>query len=443
MLYYKKVINTYIRRFVVAVTAETNTIYWRTKKLNDEILKVKPEICIERARLVTRAYRENEFDPIIVKRAKAIARVLREMSIFIQRDQLIAGVQASSLRAVPLFPATEADYLVSEIDLFETREQDRLIVRPEIRKELLEEILPYWEDKSLKKIALAAMPEKTREIAQLEHQIFSVDIHLTGSIGHVLVDYDKVLSRGIEQIRQEIVGKMVCLDLADPEEGKKYHFYQAEIILCDAIIDWTKRYADEAARLAELEEDPRWKKELEVIAKTCDRVPRYPAENFQEAVQSFWFIHLLLFIEQNGLAVSPGRFDQYMYPYYKKSIEERACTKEEAQELLECLWIKFTEIMRAYDYECAKYYAGFSISENIALGGVDRNGRDATNELSYMCLDAEAHTRLSQPNLSVRIHKKTPEAFIMRAVEIASTGRTKPEFFNDQVGIPTERKSVA
>jgi formate C-acetyltransferase len=201
-------------------------------------------------------------------------------------------------------------------------------------------------------------------------------------------------------------------------------------------MDWAERYALEAERLAAGEEDPRWKRELEMIAEICRRVPAYPARDFREAVQSFWFTHLLLYIEQDGLAVSPGRFDQYMYSYYKKSIQENLMTDKEAQELLECLWIKFTEVMRAYDYECAKYYAGFSISENIVLGGQDREGRDATNALSYMCLDAEAHTKLSQPNLGVRIHRNTPEDFMMKAVEVASSGRTKPEFFSDDVGIP-------
>lgn len=421
----------------MAIWTETKQVHWRTKKLNDEILTVKPEMCIERARLVTRAYKENELDPMVVKRAKAIAKVLREMTIFIQKDQLIVGAQASSLRAAPLFPETEADYLESEIDLFSEREQDRLLVTDDVRKELLEKIIPYWKNKSVKNIALAAMPERTREIAMLEDQIFSVGIHLTGSIGHVLADYDKVLAKGIERMKEEIVEKRDALNLADPEEGPKYNFYKAEIILCDAILDWAGRYAEAVEEAAEKERDPRWKEELEMIAKICRRVPRYGAENFREAVQSFWFTHLLLYIEQNGLAVSPGRFDQYMYPYYRKSIDEGLITQEDAQELLECLWIKFTEIMRAYDYECAKYYAGFSISENIALGGVDKNGRDATNELSYMCLEAEGHTKLSQPNLSVRIHNKTPESFMMKAVEIASTGRTKPEFFNDHVGIPT------
>ncbi|MCF7929212.1 MAG: glycyl radical protein [Spirochaetales bacterium] len=418
------------------VVAE-NEIHWRTKQLNNEILAVNPEMCVERARYVTESYKETESEPMVIRRAKAIAKVLEKMTIFIQRDQLIAGVQASSLRASPLFPETEAGYLESEIDLFSKREQDRLQIKPEVRKELLEDILPYWKGKGIKETALSAMPEHVREKVELEDQIFSVGIHLTGSIGHILADYDKVLDKGLVQIRKENEAKRDSLDLADPDEGKKYNFYQAEIILCDAIIGWARRYAEEAERLAAEETDPRWKSELETMAAACRRVPAYPAEGFREALQSFWFTHLLLYIEQNGLAVSPGRFDQYMFPYYKKSIEDGSISREEAQELLECLWIKFTEIMRAYDYESAKNFAGFSISENIVLGGVDEDGRDATNDLSYMCLEAEAHTKLSQPNLSVRVHNKTPDRFLMRAAEISATGRTKPEFFNDGVGIPT------
>jgi pyruvate formate-lyase/glycerol dehydratase family glycyl radical enzyme len=411
------------------------TVHWRTAKLNNELLAVKPEICIERARLVTDSYRETEVEPMLIRRAKAIAKVLKEMTIFIQRDQLIAGTQASRLRAAPLFPETEASYLGKEIDLFEKREQDRLIVRPKIKQELTEDILPYWKNKNIKKLALAAMPQQTRRLVQLEDQIFSVDIHLTGSIGHVLVDYDKVLGRGLLDIKEEIEERIRKLDLTDPDEGQKLNFYEAEIMLCDAIVEWAGRYADEAERLAKEEKDKRWKEELELIARICRRVPAYPAEDFREAIQSFWFNHLLLYIEQDGLAVSPGRFDQYMYPYLKKSIAEQRMSKEEAQELLECLWIKFTEIMRAYDFECAKYYAGFSISENVVLGGQDRAGRDATNELSYMCLEAEAHTKLPQPNLGVRIHPNTPDTFLMKAVDVASAGRTKPEFFNDTIGI--------
>ena len=198
---------------------------------------------------------------------------------------------------------------------------------------------------------------------------------------------------------------------------------------------WGRRYAALARELAETENDGRWKAELLQMAEICERVPALPARNFREAVQAFWFSHLLCYVEQNGLAVSVGRFDQFMYPWYRRSIEAGDITKDEAQELLECLWIKMTEVMRAYDFEGAKYYAGFSISENLVLGGVTPDGKDATNELSYMCLDAEAHTSLSQPNLSVRVHNNMPEDFFRKAVNLSSTGRTKPQFFNDTVAL--------
>lgn len=415
--------------------------HWRTAKLNDELLDVQPKICIERARLVTQAYQQTEGEPIILRRAKAIKKILSEMSIFIQRDQLIVGTQASELRAAPLFPETEALYLKSEIDLFEKREQDRLIVTPEVRKELLEEILPYWMDKNTKTLALNAMPDDLREIATLEEQIFSVDIHMSGSIGHVIVDYDKVLKYGFDGLKKLISNKMESMDRSDPENVYKYNFYRAELIICDAMIHFAHRYAKLAEEMATQEADERVKGELLQISEICSRVPEYPAGNFREAIQSFWFTHLMLYIEQNGLAVSVGRFDQFMYPYYKKSIDEGQITKQEAQELIECLWIKFTEIMRAYDFECAKYYAGFSISENLVLGGVDEDGKDAVNELSYMCLDAEDHTKLPQPNLSVRVDKNTPHDFLYRAAEVVSTGRSKPEFFNDTVGIASLMKT--
>jgi pyruvate formate-lyase/glycerol dehydratase family glycyl radical enzyme len=410
---------------------------WRTAKLNEELINVKPEMCADRARLVTLSYQETEGEPMVIRRAKAMKKVLEEMNIFIQKDQMIVGTQASKLRAVPVFPETEAAYIRDEIDLFETREQDRIIIPKEVRKELLEEIIPYWENRTIQKYVHSALPDDIKEIINLENQIFSVDIHISGSIGHVICDYEKVLKLGFKGIREEAERLMNRLDMTNPDHVGKHHFYKAGIILCDAMIAWAKRYAELARKLALEETDQRLKAEYEMIADICEKVPENPASNFREAIQSFWFAHVMLYIEQNGLAVSVGRFDQYMYPYYKDSIEKGEITKAEAQELLECLWIKFTEVMRAYNYECAKYYAGFSISENLVIGGMDRQGNCCVNELSYMCLDAEKHTNLSQPNLSFRYNNNTPDDFLSKAVEVVSTGRTKPEFFNDAVAIPT------
>jgi len=412
-------------------------IHWRTLKLNNELLEVKPEFCIERARLVTQSYKETEGEPMVIRRAKAVAKVLKEMPIFIQKDQLIVGTQASKLRCAPLFPETETVYLEKEIDLFEERGQDRLIVPPEIKRELLEDILPYWKSKNIETIALNAMPDKLRELIQSEEKLFSVDIHLNGSIGHVIVDYGKILGKGFLGLKKDIEERIDKLEMTCSESSQKYSFYKSGIILCDAMIEWAGRYAKEARKMALNEKDLRWKKELEMIADICENVPANPARNFREAIQSFWFTHVMLYMEQDGLGCSVGRLDQYLYPYYKKSIDQGIITKDDAQELLECLWIKLTEVMRAYGYDCAKYFAGFSIGENLAIGGVDRDGKDATNELSYMCLEAEKNTKLTQPNLSVRVHPKSPEDFLMKAVEVVSMGRTKPEFFNDMVGVPS------
>lgn len=410
--------------------------YWRTVKLNNELLQVSPEMCVERARIVTESYKKTEGEPMVIRRAKAISDVLNQMTIFIQKDQLIVGNQASKLRSSPLFPETEAGYLEKEIDLFEKREQDRLILPKAVRRELLEDIIPYWKNKTIQEIALNAIPEKTKALALLDDQIFSVGIHLAGSIGHIIADYEKVLNKGYKGLKEEVISELEKLDITAPDYNEKYAFYQAEIILCDAMVSWAHRYATEAERLAEVEEDLEWQKELLNISEICRKVPENPPTNFREAVQAFWFSHLVFYIEQNGLAVSVGRFDQYMYPFYQASIDKGEITRDDAQELIECLWVKFTEVMRAYDFEGAKYYAGFSISENLVIGGVDENGEDATNELSYICLKAEADTKLSQPNLSVRVHDNLPEDFFMEAVRVSSTGRSKPQFFNDKVGIP-------
>lgn len=413
----------------------SNAINWRTKKLNDILVAVHPEICVERARIVTQSYKDTEGEPMVIRRAKAMKKLLTEMSIFIQEDQLIVGAQASKLRFSPIFPETEAHYVKDEIDLFEKREQDRLIVPEDVRKELLEDIIPYWEKQTIQDYVYSMFPKELMDVIKLENQIFSVDIHVTGSIGHVICDYDKILKLGFGGMKEYVEEKQAELDMTDPDAIDKYNFYEAEKILCEAMILWGRRYAELAAEKASKEEDGRRKAEYEMIADICSRVPEKPATNFREAIQSFWFTHCMLYLEQNGLAVSVGRFDQFMYPYYKSSIEDGSITKDQAQELLECLWVKFTEIMRAYNYECAKYYAGFSISENLVVGGCDENGKCSVNELSYMCLDAEDHTTLPQPNLSVRYCRDLPEDFLYRAVEVVSKGRTKPEFFNDEVAI--------
>ena len=407
----------------------------RTQRLNRILLEVEPEICIERARLVTASYRETEGEPQIVRRAKALDRVLSEMTIFIQDEQIIVGNQASGLRWAPLFPETEANYLEREIDLFPVRGNDELIVRPEVRRELLEDILPYWKGKTTEAVAWSRMPSETARVMKAKHPLFHAEIHLSGSFGHLVPNVANLLAKGWGGLRREAESNLAALDLTNPDNLRRAHFYEAEIILTQAMTKFVRRFVELAKRMAAQETDAKRRAELELIARTNEAIAERPASGFLEAVQLFWYANLMLYIEQDGLANSPGRIDQYLYPYYRTDIDSGRLDKEDVQQILELLWIKFTEIMRAYDYASAFYYGGFSISENVLLGGVDENGKDVTNELSYLCLEVEANTKLSQPNLGVRVHPGTPQDFLVRACELVVKGRTKPQFFNDAVGI--------
>ena len=421
-----------------------NTYRWpetRTQRLNRILLEVEPEMCIERARLVTESYKTTEGQPQIIRRAKALDKVLSEMSIFIQDEQMIVGNQAKGLRWAPLFPETEANYLEREIDLFPTRGNDELIVRPEVKKELLEDILPYWKGKTTEDVAWSRMPAETAAVMKAKHPLFHAEIHLSGSFGHLVPNVRNLLAKGWGGLRREAEAKLSALDLSKPANLRKSHFYEAEIILANAMTKFTRRFAALAREMAAAEKDAQRKQELELIAVTNDAIAENPAGSFLEAVQLFWYSDLMLYIEQDGLANSPGRVDQFLYPYYRKDIDAGRLDNEDVQQILELLWIKFTEIMRAYDYASAFFYGGFSISENVLLGGTDAQGRDVTNELSYLCLEAEANTKLSQPNLGIRVHPGTPQDFLVRACELVVKGRTKPQFFNDAVGIQMLLKS--
>ncbi|MBC7346872.1 MAG: glycyl radical protein [Clostridia bacterium] len=417
-------------------------LFDRTQRLNARLRAVKPEICLERARLVTESYKQTEGEPMILRRAKALHHVLNNMSVYILEDELIVGKQAGKHRAAPLFPETEAIYLEKEIDIFPQRHTDRLLISPEDRRELLEEILPYWKDKCTETLLMKRLPEHLRA-AWLgdEHGIFHPEIHVRGSLGHIVPDFERILKEGFAAQMNKAKEKLAAISPYDPEAPSKRQFYEAVIITCDAVIDFARRYSEKAREMARAETRPQRRRELEKIAEVCAWVPANPARDFWEALQSYWFTLLICYIEQNGLAVSSGRFDQYMYPYYRKDIEEGRLTREEAQELLEACWVIHTEIMRAYDLACAKYFSGFAIAMDMDLGGVDKNGKDATNELSYMCLEADKKINNPQPNLSVRIHDACPDEFLLKAIEVVreaggGMGGGKPAFYCDEVIVP-------
>lgn len=409
----------------------------RIEKLRTLIRDSKPAVCVERARLITLSYRETENDPIVVRKAKALARILNEMTIYISDGELIVGNLASHPRWAPVFPETAAVWVSEQLDYFDKREKYRFDVPEETKKELQEQILPYWKGKTVQERALAMLPEETRQVFDMEYPVVSPTLYLRNSVGHLIVDYPKVLRSGFAGIYREIEEQEKRLDQTDPEAIAKLQFYCAGKIVAKAAVNFAHRYAAKARELARTTADQERRRELEKIAEVCDWVPEHPARTFQEALQAFWFVHLIVHIETDGLAESPGRFDQYMYPYLAADLEGGRLTKDQAQELLDCLWVKFGEVIKLADVPPAtKYFGGVSMSQNLILGGVDGQGRDATNELSYMCLVAESHVRLDQPALSIRIHQGTPEEFLRWAAAIIRLGDGKPAVYNDEAIIP-------
>jgi pyruvate formate-lyase/glycerol dehydratase family glycyl radical enzyme len=408
--------------------------YERGQRLRMRVISVDPHICIERARIVTRAYREMEREPVILKRAKTFDRILRSISVYILEDELIVGHQASTQRSAPLFPEFAVEWVNQEIETFETRPQDRFITPHEVIREFREEIYPYWRGNTLHDHLMAHITEDIR-LQRFVATVFSVGLHEDGGLGHVALDYNKVLVNGLDGIKEEIEEKMAGLTLWKPDEYKKKLFYESTLMVCDAAILFARRYAAEARERASSEEDEKRKAELLSIADVCERVPQHPARTFHEALQSFWFVQLLPQIYDNGVSISPGRFDQYMHPYYARDIAEGRLTREQAQELLEACWVKFTEPIKVYRAVDAAFHAGYPMGQNLCVSGVSPEGLDATNDLSYRCLEAHSHMLLMQPNFSARMHANSPHEYLMAVAEAIKLGNGMPQITNDDVFI--------
>jgi formate C-acetyltransferase len=417
------------------VLSKDSPQYARGQRLRNRVISVKPEICIERARIITRIYKENENEDIFVKRAKAIDAILKEMSIYILDDELIVGHQSSKQRSAPLFPDFAVDWVVREIDTLETRAQDKFIVRPEVKEEFLRDIVPYWKGKTLHEKLMTYLTDDVK-LCRFDAEIFSVGLHEDGGFGHVALDYNIILTHGTEGIKGKILEKMAGLTEWKKEDIHKARFYKSCLSMLDSMTAFSNRYADLAEKMASDEKDEKRKNELLQIADNCRNVPQYPAKTFYQALQSFWFVQLIPQIYDNGVSISPGRFDQFMYPFYAKDIESGLLTKSDAQELLESVWVKFTEPIKVYCKMDAAFHAGFPMGQNLQVGGIKPDGSDGTNDLSYRCLEAHTHMLLMQPNFSARVHKRSPNVYLMRVAEAIRMGNGMPQIVNDELFVP-------
>lgn len=407
-----------------------------TSRMNDfreQVLEEKPYIDAQRALLATEAYKENKNQPAVMKRALMLKNILEKMSIYIEDETLIVGNQASSNKDAPIFPEYTMEFVMNELDLFEKRDGDVFYIT-EKTKEDLRSIAPFWENNNLRAKGGALLPEEVSVF--METGFFGMEGKLNSGDAHLAADYETLLKTGLKGYEERTRKLKGQLDLCVPENIDKYQFYKAVLIVIDAVKTFAKRFSDLAKEKAENAEGKR-KEELLEISRICLKVPYEPAETFKEALQSTWFIQLILQIESNGHSLSYGRFDQYMYPYYKHDIDNKLITEDEALELLTNLWIKTLTINKVRSQSHTFSSAGSPMYQNVTIGGQTTDKKDAVNELSYLILKSVAQTRLPQPNLTVRYHKNLDKKFMDECIEVMKLGTGMPAFNNDEVIIPS------
>lgn len=406
----------------------------RISKLVEDLYAKMPEIESSRAVLITESYRQTENEPMIIRRAKAFLHILENIPIVIRDQELIVGSTTIAPRGCQTYPEFSYEWLEAEFDTVETRSADPFYIS-EKTKEELKEANAYWKGKTTSELATSYMEPET--LIAMEHNIFTPGNYFYNGVGHVTVKYDEVLAIGFSGIKEKAQAELAKLSLADGDYQKRSRFLEAVMISCDAVITYARRYAELALEEAGKCSDMTRKKELLVIAQNCANVPEKGASGFYEACQSFWFVQQLLQLESSGHSISPGRFDQYMYPYYKKDLDSGRITRESAQELMDCIWVKLNDLNKCRDAVSAEGFAGYSLFQNLIAGGQNEEGVDVTNDLSFMSIQASMHVFLPQPSLSVRVWNGTPHEFLIKAAELTRTGIGLPAYYNDEVIIPS------
>ena len=406
---------------------------YRIPKLVKALYANMPVIESARAKLITESYKATEGEPIVTRRAEAFAHILRNIPIIIRDDELIVGSSTIAPRGCQTFPEFSYQWLEDELDTVETRSADPFFIAEETKQEL-REVHKYWKGKTSSDLATSYMaPEAIRAI---EHNIFTPGNYFYNGVGHVTVKYEEVLEIGYKGIIDRAKAELAKCQVGDGNYVKKSHFLNAVILSCQAVIEYAERYAELASKMAAECNDPVRKQELLQISENCSRVPANGATSFYEACQSFWFVQQLLQVESSGHSISPGRFDQYMYPYYKADLDKGIITRESAQELLDCIWVKLNDLNKVRDAASAEGFAGYSLFQNLIVGGQDKYGNDVTNDLSVMCILASMHVHLPMPSLSIRVWNGSPHELLIKAAELTRTGIGLPAYYNDEVIIP-------
>ena len=367
-------------------------------------------------------------------RALMLQKILENMSIYIEDKSLIAGNQATKNKNAPIFPEYTMKFVMNELDLFEKRDGDVFYITEETKQQL-RDISPFWENNNLRARGEALLPDEVSVF--METGVFGMEGKLNAGDAHLAVNYERILAEGLKGYEERTKKLKAALDFTKPESIDKNVFYKAVLIVIDAVHTFANRYSKLAQDMALTEADAKRKEELLEISRICTKVPYEPASSFREAVQAVWFIQLILQIESNGHSLSYGRFDQYMYPYYKKDMENGSLSEESALELLTCLWIKTLTVNKVRSQAHTLSSAGSPMYQNVTIGGQTTDKKDAVNELSFTVLKSVAQTRLTQPNLTVRYHANLNKKFFDECIEVMKLGFGMPALNNDEIIIPS------
>jgi pyruvate formate-lyase len=405
----------------------------RMQHFRETVLEKKPYIDATRALLVTETYQKYKNQPPVMKRALMLKNILEKMPIYIEDETLIVGNQASSNKDAPIFPEYTMKFVIDELDTFEKRDGDVFYIT-EKTKEELRSIAPFWENNNLRAKGEALLPKEVNVF--METGFFGMEGKLNSGDAHLAVDYQKLLKIGLIGYKKRVQTILENLDLCVPENIDKYQFYKAVLLVIEAVHTFAKRFSALAKEKAMLLEGKR-KEELLKISRICQNVPYQPAKSFYEAMQSVWFIQLILQIESNGHSLSYGRLDQYMYPYLKHDLEQGLINENQAVELLTNLWIKTLTINKVRSQAHTFSSAGSPMYQNVTIGGQTTDHQDASNLLSFLVLKSVAQTKLPQPNLTVRYHANIDPKFFDEAIEVMKLGTGMPAFNNDEVIIPS------
>jgi len=425
-----------------------NIMESRIMNLRDELLDNIPEICPERARIFTECMKESEGQPIVKRRAKAFYEVLDKMSIYVRDGELLVGNQARSLRAAPIFPEYSVEWIEKEFNgdpyYFNERPTDKFTYTEEAKEEL-QEIAAYWKGKTIFHNLRELLPEEANKAWNMG--VIDETWVSAGGLGNIIFDYELLLNNGLEFIIKKAEKKMESLDLSEPDQIKKYWFLESVILTNKAVINFAHRFAGKLKEMAAQENDLQRKKELKVMAENCQRVPEKPATTFWEALQFVWFVHLAIQIETNGHAISLGRFDQYLWPFYERELKNELINKEQALELVEAFFIKTNEVNKLRSWADTEYFPGYHMAENLAIGGQTSEGLDAVNELTYTVLEATGELKLTKPSVSLKWFEGSSDEFMEKALEVVQNhAGGQPAFYNDpgvmrmlkNMGIKTE-----